>query len=650
MADSRVSVLIDIRSKLKGLEQAQQGFGQLIKAVAGFAAAYLSTRSVINGARDIISLGAQLNHLSAQTDIAESSLITLRQAFEDNGVSADSVGRTFNDMQKKLSEAAQGTGEGRVALEQLGVSIADIIHLTPEKQFEVLTERIAALENPADRASVAMRLFGESGAALMPLFRSGGAIDEARRSLGQMPELLQRNSEQFERIDTLLGRLPGKSRQLFAGIGDMLADELIGPLEALNKIDLSGLGQRIGAFVDVAIEAFRDGTLAEFISLTIEAGFEQGTKAAKRMIDESLDWLSSGGSGWKVVLSGVMTFGTEAAKALIHALSAPVVWISAGFRKIGEEVRVIFQNAGNFIRSVFEVVINGISRGLEGLLNKMISGFEGLLAAVIEKVNAITAALPFTDGTQIEPVTIGRIDFKEVNFQESVVRPAREFNDLLEEQRTGIEELSLIVTNKLNRNLAESRDILGLQSEATDQTISATEKLNQLIKERIQLRESEAEQIAPDDSQTAGSPSSVPGAVNFASRSDSAFADFSAGQGDFGVSIIDAARAALQDYVIQAGTAAQQIYGHIGGIAGKLTTSISSSIEGLIKTTMTWGDALRSIGMTVAGSLIKAFADMATQWIMTHVIMKGVSLAWSAFSSALRAKDTEAVSKLAKCA
>ena len=157
-------------------------------------------------------------------------------------------------MQKKLSEAAQGTGEGRMALEQLGVRIEDIINLAPEKQFEVLTEKIAALENPADRASVAMRLFGESGATLMPLFRNGGAIDDARRSLGQMPELLQRNSAQFERIDTLLGRLPNKSRQLFVGLGDMLADELTAPLEALNQIDLSGLGQRIGAFVDLAID------------------------------------------------------------------------------------------------------------------------------------------------------------------------------------------------------------------------------------------------------------------------------------------------------------------------------------------------------------------------------------------------------------
>ena len=59
--DSRVSVLIDIRSKLAGLNQASAGFGRLIKSVAGFTAAYLSMRSVIGNAREVLKLGAESN-------------------------------------------------------------------------------------------------------------------------------------------------------------------------------------------------------------------------------------------------------------------------------------------------------------------------------------------------------------------------------------------------------------------------------------------------------------------------------------------------------------------------------------------------------------------------------------------------------------
>lgn len=69
MADARVSVLIDLRSRLAGLEQAVGGVGKLVKGLAGLAAGYLSVRSIIAGSRDIIGLGAELNHLSAQTGI-----------------------------------------------------------------------------------------------------------------------------------------------------------------------------------------------------------------------------------------------------------------------------------------------------------------------------------------------------------------------------------------------------------------------------------------------------------------------------------------------------------------------------------------------------------------------------------------------------
>jgi hypothetical protein len=599
MADSRVSVLIDIRSKLAGLEQASAGFGKLIKGVAGFTAAYLSARSVISGARDIVGLGADLDHMSTRTGIAVSSLSVLRQAFDDNGSSGDRVGKTINDMQKRISEAAQGMGEGKQALDQLGISAETLIALSPEQQFEILSQKIAALENPADRASVAMRIFGESGAELMPLFRSGGALDDARASLGAMPEVLERNSVAFERIDTLLGRMPNKSRQVFAGIGDMLSDELLKPLESINQIDFTRFGQRIGAYIDLAIDAFRDGTLAQFIGLTIEAGFEQGTAAAKRMLDDSLAWLGSGGDGWKVVLNGVMTFGTEAATTLLDALSTPITWLSAGFRKIGDEVRVIFQTASNLLAQAFSAVLNTITAGFENLLN-----------GVIRRVNEITAALPFTDGTQIGQVSFGRVDWGD-----AVVRPAREFNDLLEEQREGIEEISSLVKGQLNANLEASREVLGLNANEAERELSATERLNDLIEQRIRLREQYSTSDASSGAAitTSGStrPNDPQSALNAYESLQSRVAEVSA----------DTASLAAAPYE--------------GMFSG-----LSSGIEGLINGTMRWGDALRSIGSSVVSSLIKSFSDMAAAWIVSHLLMKNTAIGWSALSSTLRTKDT----------
>lgn len=69
------------------------------------------------------------------------------------------------------------------------------------------------------------------------------------------------------------------------------------------------------------------------------------------------------------------------------------------------------------------------------------------------------------------------------------------------------------------------------------------------------------------------------------------------------------------------------------------TSAISSGIESLIMGTKSWGDALQSIWTGITGSIVRAITDMAAQWLVAHVFMKGVSMAWSAFTSAMRAKD-----------
>jgi hypothetical protein len=49
---------------------------------------------------------------------------------------------------------------------------------------------------------------------------------------------------------------------------------------------------------------------------------------------------------------------------------------------------------------------------------------------------------------------------------------------------------------------------------------------------------------------------------------------------------------------------------------------------------------LRDIYTGIMGSIIKSIADMAAQWIISHIIMRGVSLAFQAFLTLLGIKST----------
>jgi hypothetical protein len=594
MADARVSVLIDIRSRLANLERATAGFGNLLRGVVTATAAYMGFRAAFSNAREILKLGADLDHLSKQTGVAVADLATLRQAFADNGVDASRVGKSVNDLQRRIADAARGMGEGKQALRDLNLEAAEVARMSPADQFDLIGKRIAAIENPAQRTAIAVKLLGESGVTLMPLFASGGAIDDAKIALGQLPEVLQRNAVEFERIDTLLGRIPNKSKQFFAGLGDQLAGYLTQPLETLNRIDFTGLGQRIGAFISLGLESIRDGTFSAFIRLAIEAGFEQGVAGARRILNgfaTDTTWL-------KAIATGIMTIGVGFGKWVSDAL---------GFLSLfGAHLTSGFAFAWEKAREGWDAFKGVLMSGLAAVINFFAARIEAVLNTAIEWANKIP-------GVSIGPAALGRAGATTTGS----AYKARSYEDILQEQQAAVVARADARRAALESNLSETLAIIGAETDATGEQASATERLNELIRERIALREQES-------GPAAASPAPLPdaaGPVTFADKSQERFDQFQAGTGDFGVGTWAAAKAAMMDYVTTAGTVAQQVFYAIGSISSAITQGISQSITGLIDGTMSWGEALRNVGTTIVNSVVTAFSEMAAQWVMKRTLM-----------------------------
>lgn len=594
MADARVSVLIDINSRIAQLERATAGFGNLLRGVVAATGAYLGFRAAFRNSREILQMGADLDHLSSRTGIAVADLATLRQAFADNGVEPQKVGKAVNDMQRRIADAARGTGQGRQALRDMNIEIRELSRLSPADQFGLISEKIAGIENPAQRSAAAIALFGNSGTELLPLFQSGGALDDARESLGKLPEILQRNSVEFERIDTLLGRIPNKSRQFFAGLGDQLAGYLTKPLETLNRIDLSGLGQRIGAFIGLGLESIHDGSFSQFIRLAIEAGFEQGTNAARKILDQ----FSTDKTWLKAIATAIMTIGVDLGKWASDAL---------GFLSLfGAYLTSGFEFAWEKAREGWEGFKGLLMKGLAAVVNFFASQIEAVLNTSIDWANKIP-------GVNIATASIGRVQSE----SSGPGFTARTYEDILQEQQEAVVARADARRSALESNLSETLRILGLETEAITEQSSATERLNQLIAERIAKREEESSFAAKS---TGAIPASA-GPLTFADGSQERFDQFQSGEGDFGVNTWTAAKAAMMDYVTSAGTVAQQVFSAIGSISSSITQGISQSITGLIDGTLSWGDALQNIGSTIVNSVITAFSDMAAQWAIKRTIM-----------------------------
>jgi hypothetical protein len=87
--------------------------------------------------------------------------------FEQTGISIETGNMALQRMVRRVSEAAQGTGEAVNALKELGINAQELARLSPENQFNRISEAMRGIGNQGDKVRLAMKLFDSEGVALV---------------------------------------------------------------------------------------------------------------------------------------------------------------------------------------------------------------------------------------------------------------------------------------------------------------------------------------------------------------------------------------------------------------------------------------------------------------------------------------------------
>lgn len=200
MAESLGQAVLDLRTDNaafnRGLNQAQSRTTQLTSQfrsatnMAGKYAAAIGAVAVAIGTKLVKSeLDAidRLAKLSRQLGIQIDDLQGLEQAAVETGAGVQTLHQSLQAMTRRIGEAAQGTGQAKDALEQLGIPVEELINLDPAAQFRRIAGAMQTIENPTVRNAIAADLFSRRGMALVNTL----AIGE---------EGLQRYREQVDRL------------------------------------------------------------------------------------------------------------------------------------------------------------------------------------------------------------------------------------------------------------------------------------------------------------------------------------------------------------------------------------------------------------------------------------------------------------------
>jgi hypothetical protein len=687
MSTAQIDILVQVRDQLDGLRRTREGFEDVNRASQGwldsfrngaaFAVATAAIDRVGGALKSVATVGIQFNSAleQARLGIAAVQKQANPVAFAkfDDALAASAAAVDLLQEKARMSPASfQQLVEGFQAI--TGAATGAGIPLRQQVDLVVLlSQAVAGLGLRADQ-------FVQESRALL----TGNITEDA--SLARMLGITKADIDRARQAGTLFDFISGKLAAFkeagergagtFATLWSNLKDALeqasatatLPAFEAIKKgladvseFDWQGAGQRAAQFTELVIAAWQKGRLTEVISLTIAAGFEIGWAKTKDWLfsDSAADLL---GDFTRLLLRLTVALTTKITEIVVDIATGIGLPFVAAFGFIAESITALLWNGFIKLRQEAARLFNwaaekvGSSSRMDeaaGDGNKMrMPTFGSYFDAAQQSraefqattkqffKGANDAAADLWSGGAVQGDS-AQAQLKKVYGELGLV--GKEAKAAAVEVKTVITAVPVLLDWKKAERDAEEA-IRKIQEERSrieaDFTRTAAEKWHERSRLLAEEKKAIEELIAALDVR-AGQETNPQVAEQIRSRADTARNKLVgvngqiAGQGanpDDVFQQVYTKWTALKDRM---GTDAQTLATVITAPFEGLFTGLSSSIEGLINMTMTWGEALLNIGRSVVSSLVKAFSDMVAQWIMSHIIMKGVSLAWAAFSTAL---------------
>lgn len=396
--ESFAKTVDNLNSRLQGFQGQTEGFSQRVASlagefakfavpIAGVAAAFFGAKGAVTAFSDAIRIGGELADLANRTGESAGELAVLQRAFENAGMSGSDVGQMLNRLQRFMIEASEGGKTQTEAMAKLGLSYDQLKEKSPSEQMQILAQRIAAIEDPAQRTAVSMEIFGRSGGALVPLLRAmGDELDTARRQLGSYPEVIDRTNQALDTIGDNFNAISTKTREFATGLMSKLAPGLAEITSKIAEIDAAGFGMMLADYFDktirAAAEAYKLGSAIDSVKVAIEAitsgNFSEGL---------SLMWVTM-----KVTA--------------LNSVNEIVSNFMAGFMTVRDFIAEMFASGGalaHLISTMGDIVgnklISTIGTALAAMVESLGPAFENVAESI--RYNAETAA------QQVEMLTFG---------------------------------------------------------------------------------------------------------------------------------------------------------------------------------------------------------------------------------------------------
>ncbi len=295
MADNKIFVELQLKYSqfLSGMKQAMSGLGsgfvsgfkgandKFTKFTEGISKTFSTGRMLVTGGlaatagmvvKKVIDAGHAIAENSKKYSMSAEEIQTYTYAAENSGTSFDAVGIAVKGMSRFLDDAKMKGGAAEQTLNRLNLTAADFAGLSPAEQFDKMAAAVAAVQDPTERAAIAMDVFGKSGTEIIPMISDLDRLKGEFASLNTMMsqeavDAADRFHEQMINLETTLTNLVANS-----GIVKWLGDILEGMNGVVSMSDK--LGEKTGIYGKDGSSSYgTNGKVAGFFSNLKDAYF-----------------------------------------------------------------------------------------------------------------------------------------------------------------------------------------------------------------------------------------------------------------------------------------------------------------------------------------------------------------------------------------
>jgi lambda family phage tail tape measure protein len=306
-------------------------------AVAGFAAMAKST----------INRMDEMSKMATQVGVTTEALSSLGYAAKLSGVEQGNLTQSLARLSKGMIEAANGTGEAKKAFDSLGIN-ASTMRSADEALLQI-ADRFSKMEDGAQKTSLAMQLFGRSGAQLVPFLNQGrDGIAGLQREADRLGITLSgETGKAAEEFNDSLFRL----QQSFAGIINNVVRDLLPAMQ--DFVDIMS-----NAWVQTDSLRYQSERLVN----TGLVGFFDALGSGVAIVADSVvglvKLLDAVSSSFQVVIADVKAM-SAAATALVTNVTPGIDLISPGAKeKANKELETALSSRNKIVESANQKYID----------------------------------------------------------------------------------------------------------------------------------------------------------------------------------------------------------------------------------------------------------------------------------------------------